>query len=285
MPELPEVETVRRTLAPQVEGQVVVSVWVSGKPLRQRVVTRGQVGGPLVGQVIQRVDRRGKYLMLVTGRGGVLLHLGMSGRLAVVDTGGPRQPHTHLCIRLAGGREVRLVDPRRFGSVEPFLGATPPAAWTSLGPDPTQPAFTVAALATALARTRAAVRVALLDQRVVAGLGNIYVAEALFAARQDPASRSCDVRPAEVAALHRAIRRVVAQGIAHRGTTLKDYVDARGERGDHQRHLCVYGRSGEPCPRCAALIEARVLHGRTSYACPHCQGGGGRAAGRSGGAG
>jgi formamidopyrimidine-DNA glycosylase len=276
MPELPEVETVVRTLRPLLVGARVRSVWWSGKPLRmvrapdlaalERVCAGGQVTG---------VRRRAKYILadLADGRGrargGVVVHLGMSGRLQVAAASTPRPNHTHVVFALAGDRELRFVDPRRFGWVHAAAAIDQLPELAALGPDPLAE-LDAAALAAALATSSAPVKAFLLDQRRVAGLGNIYVCEALFRAGVHPGTPARKTaRRAD--ALMSGIRAALELGIANRGTTLRDYVDADGAAGDNAGALLIYGREGQPCSTCAQAIRRRVDAGRSTFFCARCQ--------------
>jgi formamidopyrimidine-DNA glycosylase len=204
----------------------------------------------------------------------LLAHLGMSGRFLFADDGAPRPRHTHAVFALEGGGELRYVDARRFGVLRAYrvdeIARAPELA--ALGPDPLSPAFTVEELARALAASRGvAVKNLLLDQKRVAGLGNIYASEVLFQARISPRRRADRVRGARVAELHQAIRTVLVASVERRGTTFRDYVDADGEGGDNQAHLAVYGRAGEPCVRCGAAVRRLVQGARSTFYCPRCQ--------------
>jgi len=200
---------------------------------------------------------------------GVVIHLGMTGRLRVEAASAARAPHTHVTFRLAGGDELRFADARRFGWVEPGRPFSASAALARVGPDPLT-GLDAAALAAALTGVRASIKAFLMDQRRVAGLGNIYVAEALHRAGIHPAARAGRVR-ARAPELLAAIRAALEGGIARRGTTLRDYVDADGRSGDNAAALLVYGRAGEPCPRCGAPIKRRVDGGRSTFFCGACQ--------------
>lgn len=273
MPELPEVETIRGDLAAAVVGHGIVAV----ERLDGRIV-RGAVGPialaeRLVGQRGTRVARRGKFLVWHFASGaGLLLHLGMSGRLVVLPGLGEAAdppPHTHLLLALSSGSRVRLTDPRRFGRVawlEP-----PAAAPGALGPEPLSPAFTARRLAAIVAGRRAPIKAVLLDQRRVAGLGNIYVDEALHRARVHPARAAGSLAAGEVGALCRAIRGVLREALADRGTTFLDYRDAHGNVGGHQARLAVYGRAGQACRRCRGPIIRVVVAGRGTHLCARCQ--------------
>jgi len=273
MPELPEVETIVRGLAPRVRGRRIESVWWSGQALhlRRKVDLRG-LRAVAVGRAIADVRRVGKFILVaVDGKTdtGVVIHLGMTGRLRVEPAAAARVRHTHVAFRLAGGDELRFADARRFGWVEPGRPFAASPALARVGPDPLT-ALDVPALEAALAASRAPIKAFLMDQRRVAGLGNIYVAEALHRAGIHPASPARRVR-GRAAELLAAIRAVLEGGISRRGTTLRDYVDADGRSGENAPALLVYGREGEPCRRCGARIKRRVDAGRATFFCPGCQ--------------
>jgi formamidopyrimidine-DNA glycosylase len=279
MPELPEVETIVRGIAPALRGRRVETVWWSGKPLhlRRAVDLRG-LRAVAVGRTIAGVRRVGKYIVVemsgdgaraAGGDAGVVIHLGMTGRLRVQPASSPRAPHTHVVLGLGGGDELRFSDARRFGWVEPGRPLSASAPLARLGPDPLA-ALDAAALAAALDGVRAPIKSFLLDQRRVAGLGNIYVSEALHRAAIHPATPAGRVRR-RAPALLAGIRAALEGGIARRGTTLRDYVGADGLPGDNAAALLVYGRAGEPCPRCGAIIRRRVDAGRSTFFCARCQ--------------
>jgi formamidopyrimidine-DNA glycosylase len=272
MPELPEVETIVRMLAPRLKGQRIAGVWGSGLALRlARPVDLAHITALSVRRRFESVRRRGKYILLELGGGtGISVHLGMSGRLRLQAAAEPRLPHTHLVWTLAGGGgELRFIDPRRFGSVTPadLLSTLPELA--ALGPDPLTE-LDASGLAERLATSRAPIKAFLLDQGRVAGLGNIYVSEALHRARIHPATAASRVR-GRARALLDGIRAALEGGIANRGTTLRDYVDAAGDRGDNLAALLVYGRDGQPCGRCRTIIRRRVDAARSTFYCPSCQ--------------
>jgi formamidopyrimidine-DNA glycosylase len=273
MPELPEVETIVRGLAPRLRGRRVESVWWSGQPLHlRRKVDLGGLRAVAVGHAIADVRRLGKFILVhVDGApdSGVVIHLGMTGRLRVEDASAARAAHTHVTFRLAAGDELRFVDARRFGWVEPARPFASSAALARVGPDPLT-TLDAPTLAAALGAARTSVKAFLMDQRRIAGLGNIYVAEALYRAGIHPAARARRVR-ARAAELLAAIRAVLEGGIARRGTTLRDYVDADGRGGDNAPALRVYGRTGAACGRCGARIKRQVDGGRATFYCPGCQ--------------
>jgi formamidopyrimidine-DNA glycosylase len=273
MPELPEVETIVRGLAPRLLGRRIDAVWWSGQGLHlgRKVDLRG-LRAVAVGRPVARVRRRGKYILLEVGAGddeGVIIHLGMTGRLRVQPAAAERAPHTHVVFALGGGDELRFVDARRFGWVTPGRPLARDVGLAALGPDPLND-LDAAALAAALATARTPIKAFLLDQRRIAGLGNIYVAEALFRVGAHPATpaRRLARRAPELLA---AVREALEGGIARRGTTLRDYVDADGFAGDNAAALLVYGRAGQPCVQCGATVRRRVDGGRATFFCPRCQ--------------
>jgi formamidopyrimidine-DNA glycosylase len=271
MPELPEVETIVRSLRPRLVGARIEAVWTSGLPLR--------LGRPLDAGLLRRlcrearvaaVSRRGKYILLETAPpAGVLVHLGMSGRLRLQPATDEREKHTHVVWTLEGGRELRFVDPRRFGLVRAARVLREVPELTGLGPDPLAE-LDAPALAAALAGSRAPMKTFLLDQRRIAGLGNIYVSEALHRAGVHPGTPAHRAR-ARAQALVAGIRASLEAGIANRGTTLRDYVDGEGGAGSNQAALLVYGREGQPCRTCTTAIRRRVDAQRSTYFCPRCQ--------------
>jgi formamidopyrimidine-DNA glycosylase len=276
MPELPEVETIVRGLGPRVRGRRVASVWWSGQPLhlRRKVDLRG-LRTVAVGHEIRGVRRIGKFILVeldgadATDANGVVIHLGMTGRLRVERADAPRPLHTHVAFGLVGGDELRFADARRFGWVEPARPFSASAALARVGPDPLT-ALDAPALAAALAGVRAPIKAFLMDQKRIAGLGNIYVAEALHRASIHPGTPAARVRR-RAPELLAAIRAALEGGIARRGTTLRDYVDADGRSGDNAAALLVYGRAGQACSRCGTLIRRRVDAGRATFFCPRCQ--------------
>ena len=270
MPELPEVETIRSYLASRMTGCYVSDVL----HLDPRMIKLGEhdatgIREQIVGSRLSGVHRRGKYLLLLFEPHGLLvIHLGMSGRLTVNPGEDLWRPHTHLVLRF-GDTDLRLSDPRRFGRI----------GWVSnraaidrrLGVEPLGTRFTGAHLWGLIRQRAAPIKSLLLNQSVVAGLGNIYADEALFLSRIHPACPGKKLDQASSVRLVRNIRRVLRQSIAHRGTSFSDYVDALGKPGRNQNHLNVYGRAGQACGRCRTPIATMVIQGRTSHFCPRCQ--------------
>jgi formamidopyrimidine-DNA glycosylase len=277
MPELPEVEVVRRSIDAPLRGARVLALRL-GKPLRWPL---GCGPADLAGCVVGPVQRRGKYLWMplaADGReaGGLLWHLGMSGSLALLDAGSalaPPGPHDHLDLVTDRGT-LRLHDPRRFGAVvfSRGLDVAPGAALLArLGPEPFDPALTPLALHTALRRRRAPVKSVLLAGDVVVGAGNIYACEALFAAGIHPALRADRISRPRAARLLAALRATLGRALELGGSTLRDFSDAHGAAGAYQAQAAVYGRAGQPCLRCGAAVRRIVQGQRSTYFCPACQ--------------
>jgi formamidopyrimidine-DNA glycosylase len=272
MPELPEVETIRRDLARELPGRRVTRV-ARAAPEMLRGLPPARLKAAAEGRVFLEPRRHGKLLSLPLSGGSELkVHLGMTGRLLVEPAGAPRQPHTHVELALSDGRSLRFVDPRRFGRWAVVSGGrTWGAVFGHGGLDPLDPAFDAAALARILARGRGEVKRLLLDQARVAGLGNIYVCEALHRSGLHPARRADSIRLPAAERLHGAILAVLRAALQHRGTTLLDYRDASGERGSFKARLGVYDREGQPCPKCGREVARMVQGGRSTFFCPRCQ--------------
>jgi formamidopyrimidine-DNA glycosylase len=272
MPELPEVETTLRGLKPALQGTVLEQVAV--RQTRLRVPVPPDFSNRVAGARVEALRRRGKYLLweLNTGET-IILHLGMSGRLTLQPAVSPPQKHDHILFHLPGGRDIRYNDVRRFGLV--FLARTEQvgqhALLRSLGPEPLDGLFTPAYLYEQLQRRQSPIKNVLLDGRVVAGLGNIYVNEALFRAGIYPEQPACDIIRREVTNLVISICAVLEEALAAGGTTLRDYVQADGSLGYFHEQFRVYGRVDEPCLVCKTAIEKMVVGQRGTYYCPHCQ--------------
>lgn len=273
MPELPEVETIRRGIEPVITGKKIVAVYILETRLRRPVIA-ADFARWITGQTITGVGRRSKYLIWVmSNRAALLIHLGMSGHLGLFAPETPQQKHTHIIFDLENNIQVRYRDPRRFGVME-VVPSGMLAEWPSLaglGPEPLSADFTGASLAGALAKSGRAIKVALLDMRVAAGVGNIYANEALFAAGIDPRRLCRDLNAAEFDSLAAAVKATLSRAIARGGTTVSDYRNALGEAGFFQLELAVYERDKQPCLKCGAVIERVVLGGRSSYFCGCCQ--------------
>lgn len=273
MPEGPEVETVRRTLEPHLVGRRFEAVWTSRLKLRNAPIPKRGLQG-LVGRRVRGLGRRGKQLWIELDDDGLLVRLGMTGQLTVEEPAAARQAHTHLVVDLDDGQQLRYRDPRRFGDLRPYAGAAGlEEALADLGPDASELSRpdVVERVWQALSRTDRALKDVLLDQRVIAGLGNIYVCEALHLARLSPFRRGTQLKRAQGLALLDACLHVYDEAVRHRGTTFSDFVDGYGREGGHQQHLRVFQREGEPCPECGRLVRREVQSGRSTFFCAKCQ--------------
>jgi len=271
MPELPEVETTLRGIAPHAIGRRVEAVNVYDPRLRWPVPA--DLAKQVTGRRIDGIDRRSKYLLLRFGPDRMLVHLGMTGSLRVYRATVPaRVKHDHVDIVLDGGTLLRYHDPRRFGAML-WLPASPQEhpLLASLGPEPFDAAFGPDYLRDALRARGTAIKLALMDNAVVVGMGNIYANEALFRAGIRPTTPARKVSRPRLERLVDATRAVLTEAIAKGGSTLRDYVDATGEPGYFQLAYFVYGRAGEPCRVCGTTIRMRRLGGRASFYCPSCQ--------------
>jgi formamidopyrimidine-DNA glycosylase len=267
MPELPEVQTVVNTLRPRIVGRTFLSI----PRLRQDIVTPNDfdLTRALVGRVVASLARRGKRICFTLDDGNrFYIHLGMTGRLTIELADADILPHSHLIAHLSGAsREtLRFRDPRRFGGIW-WLGSESFAG--DMGPEPL--AMRPAQLLRQLAGTSRAIKNVLLDQTVVAGIGNIYADEALFLSAIHPLTPASALSVGQVHRLNRAIKLTLRRALRHRGSTLRDYVDADGVKGGYQKRLSVYDRASEPCRRCKTPIERMVLTGRSAHFCPNCQ--------------
>lgn len=274
MPELPEVETIARGVRRAgVIGRRICRVDVRW-PRTVAPQRPAEFAAAVTGRTLAGLRRRAKYLLWMLEDGSaVLAHLRMTGRISLVAAGAPVDGHVRLRMTLDDGREVRFTDTRKFGRWRHVPRW--PDAVARLGPEPLARTFTPAILGAALRGRRRQLKPLLLDQRIVAGLGNIYVDEALWQARLHPRRRAATLRPADIAALHAAIRDVLRAGIRHGGTSLgggrTNYAGADERRGRHQEHLRVFARTGKPCPRCGAGIRKIAVAQRGTHLCPRCQ--------------
>lgn len=272
MPELPEVETIRRGLRRLVRGRRVTRVEVRDR--RLRIPVRTDFAADLAGRVIVDVDRRAKYLLLRLDADRVwIVHLGMSGKLIRVADGRPLARHDHIVAHLDDGAELRLHDPRRFG-LSVILPATELAAWPPLrrlAPDPFDPRFDGPWLYARARASRRTIKDLLMDQTEVAGLGNIYVNEVLYRAGVRPGRRACRLGAAAAERIARACPALLEEAIRWCGTSLSDYRDGEDREGGFQAHLCVYGRTGEACRACGGQIRRTRAGNRSSFYCPRCQ--------------
>lgn len=270
MPELPEVETTRRGIAPHLIGCKVRDLVVRNRKLRWPVSPALATG--LVGHEIRAVDRRAKYLLIEAETGAAIVHLGMSGSLRVLPRNTPPKPHDHIDLVLEGGRILRFNDPRRFGCLL-FTDREPARhkLLAGLAVEPLSEDFTGAALWRRARGKRVSIKAFVMDSRTVAGVGNIYASEALFRAGIRPGLAAGRVSRARMDALVAAIRAVLTEAIGVGGTSLRDYVDPAGMQGYFRRRLFVYERAGKPCRRCGAAIRQFTQGARSTYWCPRCQ--------------
>jgi formamidopyrimidine-DNA glycosylase len=270
LPELPEVETTRRGIEPHLRGRRVTAVRVHDRRLRWPV-TPG-LDATLRGQRVRAVERRAKYLLLRFEHGTLIMHLGMSGNLRVLPQATPLLKHDHFELQLDSGMALRLNDPRRFGSC--LYTTADPARHPllrDLAPEPLEQGFDGAYLFGITRRRRVAIKLLLLNGRLVTGVGNIYASEALFRAHIRPRRAARSLTAAECTRLAAAIRRVLAAAIRVGGTTLRDYVGADGEAGYFRQKLYVYERAGLPCRRCRTPVRQITQGQRSTYYCPQCQ--------------
>jgi len=271
MPELPEVETVVRDLRPRVVGRVIRNITTG--PRQLRTPWNDAWNDQLLGHRFLAIRRRGKWIIVELDSGSrLLVHLGMTGQLTAMPATEPQPDHLHLIFALDDESELRFRDVRRFGSARLLADEeTLQELFTKakLGPEPFQldPGY----FRTAVQKANRSLKAILLDQRVVAGVGNIYADEACSRAGLHPGRRGVRLTPAEVDRLRDAILEVIAHAIEHRGSTIRDYIGGSGLRGGFQEEFRVYGRTGEPCKTCGSAISRLVIAGRSSHFCPDCQ--------------
>jgi formamidopyrimidine-DNA glycosylase len=270
VPELPEVETTRRGVAPHARQRRIVALEVYEPRLRWPVPR--ELPAQLAGRRIERVGRRAKYLLLTLEGGTLLLHLGMSGNLRAVPAATPRLKHDHFDLVLDSGLALRFNDPRRFGSLI-YTDADPSrhVLLRDLAPEPFARRFDAGYLWRISRGRRLTLKQFIMNSHLVVGVGNIYASEALFRARLRPQRRAGSLTPAQAAALVRAIRTVLKLAIRAGGTTLRDYLGADGDPGYFRQRLYVYERAGKPCRRCGTRVRALTQGQRSTYYCPGCQ--------------
>ena len=288
MPELPEVETVARDLQRWVAGATIADAEVRWDRTISHPQPAERFAVEIRGATIERVGRRAKSVLIHLADGRVMtVALRMTGALIVAPAGASDDPYARVVFHLADGRELRYRDVRKFGRIGLWEGGGLRArtrrtregrapyrvgeVFARHGPEPLAPSFTAERLAERLRRRTGRLKSLLLDQSLIAGVGNIYADEALWRARLHPLRHADTLTKAEVRRLHRAIRAVLRQGIANRGASFADYVDADGEPGANAERLAVYRRTGEPCLRCGRRIERIVVGQRSTHFCPHCQ--------------
>lgn len=276
MPELPEVETARRGLAELVEGKVLAKVVITWPRIIHTDQPLEEWAERLVGQRIHHVNRRGKYLIFELDQDALLSHLRMEGKYRYFSSDDQPEEvsvHVHVRFYFTDGSQLHYQDVRKFGRMEllPLSEVDDFFIRKGLGPEPTEASFELATFSKGLNKHQKAIKLVLLDQKVVAGLGNIYVDEVLFRACVHPARPSNSLTQAEVESLHQAIIAVMAEATAAGGTTIRTYENTFGQPGHYQDYLQVYAKAGEACPRCGSSIEKIKLGQRGTHFCPNCQ--------------
>lgn len=276
MPELPEVETIRRQIAPLVQGQLIYKAVVHRLRAIRAHGSVEEFTSQVEGKTILEARRRGKVLLLPLDSGdSLLVRLGMSGQVVVTAPDEALRLHTHVILTLGSGKTLRYIDPRTFGQMAVVTGQDPDTMpeLSHYGVEPLSEAFTPDALREILHAKKHLIQSVLMDQAKIVGIGKIYADEACFLAGIDPRRQALSLDDAEMTRLHTAIRQVLLQSIEANGTSGKDgaYRDARGSLGEFQFQLFVYQRAGQPCRVCGTPIEFRPLQGRRMHFCPHCQ--------------
>ena len=269
MPELPEVETIARGLAKRVVGDVIESVWLGSKPEPLKSPA-AEIEAALASRKILNVRRSGKHIVVDLAEAANerataqwIVHLGMTGRLLVCSPEVELAKHTHAVLRLKSGRELRFVDPRRFGRLAVIEKFTPPGA------EPLS--ISAADFANLFRGRKTPIKSALLNQKLLSGVGNIYADEALYRAKVRPRRRASSLSADELRLLHKGLKQVLQEAIRLGGSSISDYVDSEGREGFFQLKHRVYGREGEPCRKCGTPIKRVVIAGRSSHYCPKCQ--------------
>ncbi|UCD12671.1 MAG: bifunctional DNA-formamidopyrimidine glycosylase/DNA-(apurinic or apyrimidinic site) lyase [Nitrospinaceae bacterium] len=270
MPELPEVETLRRALVPLVENRTCLEMRFFRSDLRFPIPT-GELKKELLGRKVSSITRAGKYLLLNAPGGAMLWHLGMSGRVTQRPSMEPVEKHTHAVFRFSPGTCLHFVDPRRFGAIAWAPSAVGHRLLRHLGPDPFSAETTAAHFKTKAKNCRAPVKAFLMDSKRLSGVGNIYACEALFTAGIRPARRAGKLSLADWDRLLEALRDTLNKSIDAGGTTLRDFFNPAGDAGYYAVDLAVYGREGEPCRRCRSPIRRRIDSGRSTFYCRQCQ--------------
>ncbi len=270
MPELPEVETIRRDLEKEIVGHKIVDLWYDAPKMLQPTASKVET---IVGRHIVSADRIGKLLLLgIENDGTIGIHLKLSGRLFIRNQSDPEDKYTHVIFRLDDGRELRFTEFRKFGYAKLIENSTElTKIKAEYGPEPLTQDFTLTALKKVLNRANRAVKTVIMDQKKVAGVGNIYADEALWYAKIHPETLASRLEETEIEALFQAIIKSLEQGITDRGTSVDDYLDIYGKEGGHAANLNVFRQDGEPCGRCGTIIKKIRVGGRGTHFCPNCQ--------------
>lgn len=273
MPELPEVETVKRSLSGKLIGKEIrdLEIYFSGNIRRPDPLLMGEM---IRGKKFLGIDRRGKYLIFTLSEDlALVVHLRMTGQLLYVDAAFPKDKHTHLVFSLSDGMELRYADLRKFGTFDliPLSELPQLKGLAQLGVEPLSGDFTVQWLDQMLQNKNRSIKNVLLDQTIIAGIGNIYADEILYEGGIHPETIACNLTEDQVRQLWQATVKLLNLGIEHRGTSIRNYVDGDGRQGGFQELLKVYGRRGEPCVRCGSPIGKTMVQGRGTYYCPNCQ--------------
>ncbi|MGP7816724.1 DNA-formamidopyrimidine glycosylase [Niallia sp. 01092] len=273
MPELPEVETVRRTLKELTLHKVIKEVVVSWAKMIKKPENVEEFSDALVGQTIEDVQRRGKFLLIVTTDFTIVSHLRMEGRYGVFSADDPVDKHTHVIFYFEDGTELRYKDVRKFGTMHLFKKGEEHHSLplSQLGPEPFDSSFTIMNFKERLAKTTRSIKTALLDQKIVVGLGNIYVDEALFRSRIHPERIANTLNDEEIDCLYKEIIATLSEAVEKGGSTIRSYVNSQGQIGMFQLELYVYGRKGEACKNCGTTLERTIVGGRGTVYCPDCQ--------------
>ncbi|WP_338750604.1 DNA-formamidopyrimidine glycosylase [Bacillus sp. FJAT-52991] len=273
MPELPEVETVRRTLTQLVVGKTIQEVEVRWTNIIKKPEQAEQFADALVGETIHDVVRRGKFLIFELDHYALVSHLRMEGKYRLHEKGEKEEPHTHVLFTFTDGTELRYRDVRKFGTMHLFAKGeeydTLPLS--QLGPEPFSEEFSLEYVKAKLKKTERMIKAVLLDQKIFVGLGNIYVDEALFRAKIHPERKASSLQEEEITVLHQEIVATLQEAVDQGGSTIRSYVNSQGQMGMFQQQLFVYGKKGEPCHTCGTAIEKMKVAGRGTHICPNCQ--------------
>ncbi len=273
MPELPEVETVRRTLETLILGKEIEEVQVLYPKIIKKPEVYEEFADALKGQHVKEIGRRGKFLILYLDDYALVSHLRMEGKYALHEASEPIDKHTHVLFTFTDGTQLRYKDVRKFGTMHLFLKGEELSSLPleKLGPEPLSDAFTVEYLKPILQKTSRNIKAVILDQTVVVGVGNIYVDESLFRAKIHPTRPASSLTDDEISALVAEIKATLSEAVERGGSTIRSYINSQGQMGMFQLQILVYGKEGESCPRCGSTIEKGKVAGRGTHFCPSCQ--------------